>query len=330
MSRKFAPLLGLMLLASQVATAQEPYFQPLTSEQAWKLLPHAEENSGADLPMWARVLAKSLPGTTATMLELEYRHRVDSPLDPMLRAQMRWVAAHANRSGFGMELASADLRRAGAKDADLERLREGEAKWNEKERRALTFARKLTLEAYAVTDQEVAELVAEHGDAKTVAMVLLLAHANFQDRMMHSLGISGKSELTPRSYRFAKSKDVEQSVLPRKAPMTDAKPSSFRLVDPEWTSADYDALQKKLSTQKAKPGRIAVPDWDKIADNFPEEQRRKGPLRVKWSLVCMGYQPSLASGWSACTRSYAKEANPDRVFDETLFWVVTRSLKCFY
>ena len=51
---------------------------------------------------------------------------------------------------------------------------------------------------------------------------------------------------------------------------------------------------------------------------------------IRWSLVCMGYQPQLASSWSACTRSFGRESRQDRVFEESLFWVVTRSLACFY
>ena len=44
----------------------------------------------------------------------------------------------------------------------------------------------------------------------------------------------------------------------------------------------------------------------------------------------MGYQPELAQGWGACMRSFAEEAKQDRVFEESLFWVITRTLHCFY
>ena len=37
-----------------------------------------------------------------------------------------------------------------------------------------------------------------------------------------------------------------------------------------------------------------------------------------------------ANAWSACTRAFAEDAKQDRVFEELLFWVVTRSLRCFY
>ena len=56
----------------------------------------------------------------------------------------------------------------------------------------------------------------------------------------------------------------------------------------------------------------------------------KYPIRIQWSLVCMGYQPELAAAWSACTRAFGEEAKQDRVFEESLFWVVTRTIHCSY
>ena len=44
----------------------------------------------------------------------------------------------------------------------------------------------------------------------------------------------------------------------------------------------------------------------------------------------MGYQPELALAWGNCLRTFADEAKQDRVFEESLFWVITRELECFY
>ena len=51
---------------------------------------------------------------------------------------------------------------------------------------------------------------------------------------------------------------------------------------------------------------------------------------VAWSLTCVGYQPKLTLAWLHAMRTFGEEAKQDRVFEETLFWVVTRSLNCFY
>jgi hypothetical protein len=100
--------------------------------------------------------------------------------------------------------------------------------------------------------------------------------------------------------------------------------------DAEWTAFDFDGLQRRLSTQKERPGRVRVPSWDEVLKGLSPGVARARPVRIRWSLVCMGYQPQLASAWSACTRSFGQESKQDRVFEESLFWVVTRSLQCFY
>src|SRR5205085_2738122 len=116
------------------------------------------------------------------MLELDYVQRAKSPLEPKLRAKMRWVAAQINGSAYGQAYALADLRRAGASEEEVRLLQGDPTQWPATERDALVFARKLTKEAYKVLDEEVVALRQKYGDANVVAMVQLLAYANFQDR----------------------------------------------------------------------------------------------------------------------------------------------------
>ena len=65
----------------------------LSDEEAWKRLPAVEAGGGQPLPSWAPALAESLPRTTAAMLDLDRIQRTRSPLGPLLRGKMRWVAA---------------------------------------------------------------------------------------------------------------------------------------------------------------------------------------------------------------------------------------------
>ena len=107
-------------------------------------------------------------------------------------------------------------------------------------------------------------------------------------------------------------------------------PYPQQVTDKEWLAQTHDELQKALQEQRARPPRIRVPRWEEVRKSLPSDTKAKRPLKIKWSLVCLGYQPELAAGWSRCTRAYAQEARQDRVFEESLFWVVTRSLRCFY
>ena len=94
---------------------------------------------------------------------------------------------------------------------------------------------------------------------------------------------------------------------------------------------EFDDLQGRLTEQRARPSRIRVPSWDEVLRTMPPEiPRPENPIRIRWSLVTMGYQPELATAWSACTRAFREESKQDRVFEESLFWIVTRTIHCFY
>ena len=97
-------LIGAGLLQA-AATAAPPsgaggLAVPLSDVEAWKRLPAAEKGGGQPLPSWARMLAGELPRTTAAFLQLDFAQRTKGPVDPKLRAAMRWVAAHANRCAY--------------------------------------------------------------------------------------------------------------------------------------------------------------------------------------------------------------------------------------
>lgn len=304
------------------------------SAEAWRFLPPAERGAGAPLPFWARALARSLPRTTAAMLDLDQLHRTHSPLGPELRGKMRWVAAHANRSPYALAYAEADLRRAGVGDAAIHRLKEEDlSDLPEPERAALAFARTMTLQADAVNDDEVAYLKSVYGEEKLTAMVLLLAYANFQDRLLLSLDaqVEPGGPLPPPDVQFARNApapEVPARVSPdgSNLPTVPSGPA-----DPEWVDIDFDQLQRGLDTQRERPGRIRVPTFEEVVKRLPPGYPRpKNPIRIQWSLVCMGYQPELTAAWFACTRAFGEEARQDRVFEESLFWVVTRTIHCFY
>src|SRR5215471_14053798 len=94
-------------------------FPILENDAAWQCLPDAETGSGSPLPVWARMLAAPLPRTTAALLELDYLHRAENPLEPALRAKLRYVAADENCCALTRAVALADLCRAGLSQTEL-------------------------------------------------------------------------------------------------------------------------------------------------------------------------------------------------------------------
>ncbi|HVX13608.1 MAG TPA: hypothetical protein VHC22_20660 [Pirellulales bacterium] len=337
-------LMVMVMLSSGILASagdRPSEFPVLDDEQAWRRLPPLASGERQTLPVWARLLADSLPRTTAAMLELDAAHRARNPLGPVLAAKTRGEVARANRCAWTIAMAEADLRRAegalpGTEAEDRAPASQvGElSKTTTPDRLVLAFARRLTLEADTITDEEVARLTDVIGEAKLVALVLLVAHANFQDRLVSALGTVadlGDPPL-PLAARFAKvGKDGGIAVPERTMPaVTDAPAVPEHVDDPEWREFDFTALQRNLDSQRSRDGRIRVPAWEDVVATIPAEQRPKHPVRILWTLVCRGYQPELAAGWSACLRTFAEEAQQDRVFEESVFWVITRTIHCFY
>ncbi|HUY89483.1 MAG TPA: hypothetical protein VMV10_12180 [Pirellulales bacterium] len=328
-------LIAVLLSATFAAADEHSACLPMLDDvSAWDRLPPLEQGQRQPLPAWARMLADSLPRTTAAMLQLDAMHRQRSPLGAALAAKVRWTAAKANRCSYSMAAAEGDLRRAGLDDAALASLENAPETPPSDEQLILNFARRLTLEADKISDEEAARAAKVLGDRNWVALVLLVAHANFQDRLFLAVGAVSDlgAPLPPFEGRFAKAdKDAPIDVPERVMPDSSAAPIvPGQVDDPEWRSVDFGQLQANLDLQRQRSGRIRVPTWEEVAETLPEDQRPKRPVHIRWSLVCRGYQPELAAGWGACTRAFAEESKQDRVFEESLFWVITRTIHCFY
>jgi alkylhydroperoxidase family enzyme len=297
-----------------------PRIAVLGHTETWQRLPVVVHGGGELLPSWARVFAATLPRTTAAMLELDFLHRARSPLEPKLRGQLRWIAAHANGCRYSEEYAAADLRRAGMDEAALRQLAGDLNAFPPDTRATLRFADKLTRDGNSVTDGEVERLIALHGERQVVAMVLLLAYATFQDRLILALGLTldRNEPLPPVAVRFARLPlGASRMAPPRQAPPRAAETASpTRIADRDWLTLDFADIQNQLAGQRSRRCRIYLP-----GDN---------PDAPRWGLVCRAYQPELADAWSACIRAFDDEADLDPIFEESVFWIVTRSVRCFY
>jgi alkylhydroperoxidase family enzyme len=301
------------------ATNEPARLHPASDAEAWASLPERLSGEAAPLPAWARILARSLPRTTAAMLELDHLHRSRSPLDPELRGQIRWVAARAIGSAYGEACALADLRRAGLNDVADHLAGHGPASFSPARQAVLDFAATLTSAPQSVTDAEVARLIAKHGEKQVVAMVLLVAHANFQDRLLLALGVSVETggPLPSANVRFARRPFGIASNPPLRSKPDPTKVNALSTQSAmPWTSLDVQALRHRLDQQRARRPRIRLPEDNTSAN--------------RWGLVGQTYQPELATAWSSCTQAFGEEANQDPVFEQSLFWVVTGTKGCFY
>ncbi|MFN7736544.1 MAG: deiodinase family protein [Pirellula sp.] len=308
-------------------------FEPMSDDETWKRMPPTLVHGDTPLPNWAKIMAKQLPRTTAAMLQLDYIHRTQSPLDPKLRAKMRLVIAMANRCDYSKNAAIADLVRVGGDEHEVEQVVRGPDSWAEVDRSALRFAQLHTLQAPSIEDSHFEELRARYGVKEVAAMVLLGAYGNFQDRVLLGLNVQqeGKEPLPPLQVTFAPEAFQTRPVLPANQPVPELITGGKDVVedDGDWGAIRFEDLQVRVKGQMSRKQRLPTPTWEEVAKLLPPDFNAK-PTRIVWNLVCMGYVPELALPWSTTTRTMWVEAPQDRTLEESLFWVQTRAIECNY
>lgn len=331
-----------VVAASQIGISpaeQARLATPLSSAEAWERLPKALAGEGKELPVWARLIAGDLPKTAAAFLELDLAQRAKSPIDPGLRAAMRWVAAHANGCAYAEAYAAADAARAGVSPERIAALgRQGYPGWSEKELGALEFAHGMTVDSASVTDGQFARLVADFGANPAASMVLLMAYANFQDRALLCL----RAEVEPGGPQPAVEVTFDPETFRRRPPAAPTPPVKPELLPPSgadlvvddddaWLALDYDELQTRLEVQRDKPTRLPIPAWEAVAANLPADLGSK-PSDIVWYRIAFGYAPELAVPFERFMRTAGSEVVPsyDRVFGQSLFWITTKAVNCPY
>jgi alkylhydroperoxidase family enzyme/thiol-disulfide isomerase/thioredoxin len=323
---------ALVMTLIESTPKAEPEAKLMSDRDAWAKMPKAETGGGGPLPNWVKAVATHLPRTAAAMLILDEAQRTKSPLDPALRAAMRWVIAEANRCEYGQQTALADLKRASGVEA-VRRLTGDPLKWSDDDRAPLEFARLMTIDAPKVTDAQFAALRERYGDKKVAAMVFLAAYSNFQDRLLLGLSIplEAGGPMPPLSVTFAAGAFQSAPLIPeqKELPQLISSGKSVVAVDPNWSKLSFDELQARLEAQRDRKPRLPVPNWDDVKAGLPAAFTAK-PTRIIWTLFGYGYAPELAVPWSVCTRTMWAESMQDRVFEESLFWVQTRTVECNY
>jgi alkylhydroperoxidase family enzyme len=316
----FLVLFGGALMAAN-PSARLPV---LANDDAWKRLPDAPE-AAQPLPAWARALAGWQPITTARMIELDAMHRTGERLDGRFRAIVRWAAADTNKCAYTKAMAAADFDRAAGYAADLPAVMKKADDLPEPDRLAALFARGMMRNAAGVTDAEVKRLIELIGEERMMALVALVAHASFQDRVILALGIEPEPAGIPApvSTKFGRPKPkaaAKPAEPPAVAAATDTSASS-----PAWVRG-----QKGQDEQKLRPGRIRVPSEQEVTRRMGEKHPALWQNGIIWSRVAYGYQPQLTDAWFDCSSAYRQEAELDPLFTNSIFWTVTDSLNCFY
>jgi len=286
---------------------------PKDARGAWERLPRPADPA---LPPWAVQLAGPMPKTTAKMLELDYLHRADNPLGNVLAARVRLACAEAIGSKYGVATAKGDLARLGvtAEPGD--------------DAAAVAFARKLSLEGHAITDAEFAAVLKRYGPERTTALVHTVAYANFHNRIVCGLGTEPRPD-PPVQVAFDAAQLAATS-SPVRPPWDDVKSATHAgpRISPAWSKGGADALGAALAAQKDRTLRIPLPGKERFEGLVGREKEQAE--KILWNTVSSGYQPRMTRAWFACLGAFYEESKVDRVFTNTMFWVVTRTNDCFY
>lgn len=271
-----------------------------SNEVAWQALPEPMTGKSAPLPTWARMLATRLPLSTAALLELDFAQRRKSPVAADLRAAMRFIVARANGCEYASQAAMLDLVAAGASEVQRDSLVNSTFNsWSVDEQRALSFARNMTVASSNVTDDEFQALVMAFGENQTASMVLLAAYANMQDRLLMCLGADAAIDaengtLAPVAVSFPSAAfNLQRRHPPATESLALPKLSAADAIqdDGSWSALTYDQLQKRLVEQRAKPTRLAIPEWSTVAENLPEGMFDR-PSGIVWYRIVFGYARS--------------------------------------
>lgn len=320
----------LFAVGGGVLNAQDPQprFPATDQASAWQRIPQERP----PLPFWARILVEPLPKATAALIELDNLHRAKSPVGPVLAGKLRWAVADAIGCEYARKCAEADLRRAGVRDDDLPLMTGAWKTLPEADRAVVEFARQLTLAGHEVSDNQVAALIGQFGTEQVVGIVHTVAFANFENRLFLALDVELEADgpLPPVELKIDPGQQVEV-VVPSRRPweevlsMATSSDSTARV---DWSQQDFSALEKALNRQQNRSPRIALPEASRL-DSLPPDTRDR-TKKIIWSNVSIGYQPQLTGGWFTLMQVFRDEAMLDRVFANSIFWVVTRSNECFY
>ncbi|MBX3461767.1 MAG: hypothetical protein KF830_01235 [Planctomycetes bacterium] len=273
------------------------------------------------LPAWAGVLADPLPATTRNLLALDGLHREHNPLGNELAARLRLTVARALGCDPVAAAAESDLRRAATAGPAADPGPDAETV-------AVEFARQLTEAGHAIPEAQFAALLAQFGAERATAIVHSIAYANFLCRIVFGLGVHDATPIVPAALLAAAGTAARPSTrrLPVAAP---AGSGGSPVVDlPAWGERRWADLLAAKDGQRQRPLRMPLPEDERL-QGLTERERRQSEL-VVWSRVGYGYQPGLTRAWFACLYAFQAEANLDRVFANSVFWVVTRTNDCFY
>lgn len=184
------PLESREVVEARLAAARDrkPRIVLVDEEQARKILP--ADWSASPLPNWVRLLANFPDAGKTRILSITAGASADKgSLDPMLRAQIAWIAARQDRAWYAAGHAWRRLRDLGQSDDAVFALDAPDDRFDAGRKAVFHLAKKLTADPAMVTDADVAAVREHFSDRETAEVVYFVTVASFFDRVTEAAGL---------------------------------------------------------------------------------------------------------------------------------------------
>ena len=313
--------LGTVLMTAFVApsrAAASELASALSQDDAWARFPEVEAGQGEPLPVWARMLAGTLPRTTAAFWNLitpsaRRARSTPSSARPCAGSPPTPTAASTPRPTRRPTPAAAGLDDAAARALGARAI----PGWSDADRAALEFARKMTVDSDSVTDDEFAALVEHFGERQAASMVLLLAYANFQDRLLLCLGADVGAGRAARLRLEVALRPGARSPSQTTPPPPRSKSTAAAALG-QGPRRRLGRLGRRSPTTRCRTGwrpsgasrRGCASPVGRVAARTCPRGCSSGPSDIVWYRIVFGYAPELAVPYEYFMRTAGAEARP--------------------
>lgn len=160
---------------------------PLVEEDAARTALGAAAPSGA-LPQWIRLLA-NFPVQGVVRIKVVLAAEKVGTVDPLLGAQINWIAARQDRAWYALGRAKLRLKELGLSDDDIYALDGPWDGYDPSRQAAFAVVRKLTSTPQLITDDDIAGLRKHFPDKEVAELIYRVTLAAFFDRLTEAAGL---------------------------------------------------------------------------------------------------------------------------------------------
>ena len=170
----------------EAARARTPRVALVDESKAREIV--TTETDAAPVAEWVRLLS-TFPKHGPARVAMHRATETKGKLDPVLKAQIQWVAAINDRAWYALGHAKKRLADLGQSEDQILALNGDRKALKPGDQAVLALAKKLTVNPARITDNDIEAIRAHFSDFETAEAVFLITEAAFFDRLTESVGL---------------------------------------------------------------------------------------------------------------------------------------------